>query len=305
MTETLKLRRSDLSAICRSAADVSAAGQRQTKLLVRTELVTLIGAGAAGVHGLHVGSSKLDLLAAVAGVLFLVSFGCLTYRSISKPENRWYAGRAGAESLRTLAWRYAVGGDPFPTALPEQDAAELYLDRVERILAALKDLELAPTAPDDRELTPTMQRVRAAPFEARRAVYQRDRIENQIRWYADRAAQHERLARLWLRVAALASLAGVVAAGFRLFGGVEVDLLGVAASCASAAIAWNQLNQHRALVAAYRVTGQELAIIRDRSDHVAEPKWRSFVSDAEDAVSREHTLWLARHGHPGLSTDPG
>jgi hypothetical protein len=26
----------------------------------------------------------------------------------------------------------------------------------------------------------------------------------------------------------------------------------------------------------------------------------TFVSDSEDAISREHTLWLARHRHPGL-----
>jgi hypothetical protein len=45
-------------------------------------------------------------------------------------------------------------------------------------------------------------------------------------------------------------------------------------------------------------------IIRDRSEHVTEQEWATFVSDAEDAVSREHTLWLARHGHPDLPQRP-
>ena len=297
----LGLGRGDLSAMCRSAADVAAAGQRRTKLLVRCELIALVGAAAAGVHGLHFGSSKLDGLAAVAGILFLVSLGCLTFRSITTPENTWYAGRAGAESVRTLAWRYSIGGDPFPTTLTEKDAADLYLDRLTRILKELADLELAPAAPDDRELTPAMKRVRAASFADRRAVYLRDRIENQIRWYTGKSEQHAKAARFWLSAAALASGAGVIAAGLRLFSVVDVDLLGVAAGCASAAIAWNQLNQNRMLVAAYRVTARELVIIRDRAENVDEQHWPAFVSDAEDAVSREHTLWLARHGHPGLA----
>lgn len=51
----LALRRTDMPAICRSAADVSAGGQRRTKLLVRVELLALVGAGMAGLHSLRVG----------------------------------------------------------------------------------------------------------------------------------------------------------------------------------------------------------------------------------------------------------
>jgi hypothetical protein len=36
----------------------------------------------------------------------------------------------------------------------------------------------------------------------------------------------------------------------------------VAEACASAAIAWNQLNQNRNLVCDYRITTRELGIIR-------------------------------------------
>ena len=86
------------------------------------------------------------------------------------------------------------------------------------------------------------------------------------------------------------------------------DLLGVAGACASAAIAWNQLNQNRNLVSLYRIAARELGIIRDRVDTMDEAGWAAFISDAEDAVSREHTLWLARHGHSGVdvaaATDP-
>lgn len=293
---TPRLRRGDVSAIGRGASDVSARGQRLTKRLVRAELLALILAGVAGIFSFRVGPAKLDVPAVVSGVLFLVSLFCLGYRSLSKPEKAWYSGRAIAESVNTLAWRYAVGGSPFSSALSDSHAAGLYLRRLEEILGELQEAQLAETPPNASELTPAMKALRAASFDARKAAYRRDRIQDQIDWYTSRARKHERAADLWLRVAAAMSVLGVIAAAFRFVGVFEVDLLGVAAACASAAIAWNQLNQNRVLVTAYRVTARELAIIRDRLDYVEENEWATFVSDAEDAISREHTLWLARHG---------
>jgi hypothetical protein len=82
---------------------------------------------------------------------------------------------------------------------------------------------------------------------------------------------------------------------------VDLDLLGVAAACASAAIAWNHAQPEPQLVSAYTLTAREVAIIRDRIPTTDDTTWPGFVSDAEDAVSREHTIWLARHGHPGVS----
>lgn len=298
--DLLRIRRADLPATCRGAADASAAGQRQTKALVRVELVGLVLAGVAGLQSLRVGSDGIDVLAAAAGALFLVSLVALTYRGWSKPENQWYLGRAGAESARTMAWRYAVGGDPFPMTMPAASAANAFLDRLAEILAELGELALPPAGPGEREMTDPMRRVRAAAFTQRRAVYLRDRVENQIDWYTGRAGRHDRAARVWLTVSVVASAAGVVVAVLRVVGVLDLDLLGVAAAVATAAIAWNQLNQNRNLVAAYRLTARELSIIRDRVPNTDEASWAAFVSDAEDAVSREHTMWLARHGHPGL-----
>ncbi|MGY1636894.1 DUF4231 domain-containing protein [Geodermatophilus sp. SYSU D00742] len=293
------LRRSDLPAICRSAADLSARGQRRTKVLVRVELLALVLAGAAGVQSLRVGPAQIDVLAGLAGCLFLVSLASLGTRLLLRPEAAWYRGRAAAESVRTLAWRYAVGAHPFPSGLDEREAAARYLARLAEVLHELRELELAPTSPEDTELTPGMAAVRAASSADRRAVYKRDRLDAQITWYTQRADDHDRAARTWVAVTALASSAGVLAAALRMFGVIDIDLLGVAASGASAAIAWNQLDQNRTLVSAYRITARELGIIRDRIDHVDDSDWPTFVSDSEDAVSREHTLWLARRGHRG------
>lgn len=76
-----------------------------------------------------------------------------------------------------------------------------------------------------------------------------------------------------------------------------MDLLGVFAAIASAATAWNQLNQHRNQATAHTVAARELNIIYDQIEHVPDDEWATFAEGAEDAISREHTMWAARRGY--------
>ena len=47
------------------------------------------------------------------------------------------------------------------------------------------------------------------------------------------------------------------------------------------------------------VNGYDLAALLGHNDPAiaSEDAWSLEMSDAEDAISREHTMWLARHGH--------
>jgi hypothetical protein len=294
----VKLEDSDLSAIYVSSDAVSGEGQKRTKLSVKVELAGLIVASLAGITSFRVGADKLDLLAAISGLAFAASLTATAIRASRKPEGDWYAGRAAAESVRTMAWRYAVGGDPFPEASPDTQAPTRYLRRLQEILHELRETPLALTAMDQHEITDAMKKVRESDLATRRQVYKRDRIEDQLAWYQRRTLSHGKSAKRWLGVTITASMLGILAAIIKFFGLIEFDMLGVFASVASAGLAWNQLNQHRTLVSAYSVTARELSIIRDRIDQVEDDKWAGFVSDSEDAISREHTMWLARHGHP-------
>lgn len=289
----------ELSGTYRSADALSGAGQRRTRRLVATELVSLILAGVAGLTSYRVGAQGWDLWALAAALCFALALTCTVIRSVSKPESHWYIGRAGAESVRTLAWRYAVGGEPFPVGAATDEAAVAlrYLDRLREILDELSGAGLAAEPVDADELTDPMRALRRSGLAERKDAYRADRIEDQRRWYTRRAGRHERKARWWLTVTCLASGLGLVAAGAKVAGAFDVDLLGVFGACASASIAWNQLAQNRTLVTAYRVAASELGTISARIEHVDADAWAQFVSDSEDAISREHTLWLARRGH--------
>lgn len=289
------LRDDQLSALYLRADAVSTRGQRLTRSLVRLELVCLVVAGLAGVASWRVGAASLDVLAAVSGVAFVGALVCTGTRSRRRTEHDWYAGRAAAESVRTLAWRYAMGAQPFPVTDPEAVVRERFVARLAEIVRVT-----AVTRADAEEITTAMAEVRACDLPARRAVYLRDRIGDQLSWYRRRADSHQWASRLWLAVSVLAGALGVVAAVLKFVGVIDFDLLGVFAACSSAAVAWNQLNQHRNLVSAYTVTACELGIIADRVASVPDDEWAQFVSDCEDAISREHTLWLARHGQVGV-----
>jgi hypothetical protein len=278
----------------------SGRGQKRTKILVKLELSGLIIASLAGVASYRVGIDQFDLLAAASGLAFTGALISTAMRASQRPEGDWYVGRAAAESIRTMAWRYAVGGDPFPNVVPATEASARYLTRLEAILHELRETDLSSGPSGAHEITPAMNKVRAADLRTRRLIYQRDRVEDQLGWYQRRTITHKKKAARWFTITILASALGIVAAGLKFFHAIDFDMLGVFASIASAATAWNQLNQHRNLVSAYSLTASELGIIRDRIPGVPDHKWPVFVADCEDAISREHTMWLARHGHPSL-----
>jgi SMODS and SLOG-associating 2TM effector domain 3/SMODS and SLOG-associating 2TM effector domain 1 len=302
VTEPAGLREQDLSAMFASANATSERGQRRTKLSISAELLLLILAAVMGLGTLRTGAAQLNWFALISAMLFIGS-GMLTYvRSKSQTEQAWYVGRAGAESVKTLAWRYAVGGDPFPVSQPQDQVDGLYLHRLRQIFEELtKSTAIPPTPPGSHEITAAMRELRANDLATRRSIYRRHRIEDQRAWYQRRAISHARSAQIWLVVTIASSAVGVVFGFIKFLGTVDLDLLGVFGACATAAIAWNQLNQFRNLVSAYNVTAVELGLINERLDQASdEARWAAFVSDSEDAISREHTLWLARHGHPGL-----
>ena len=93
-------------------------------------------------------------------------------------------------------------------------------------------------------------------------------------------------------------LIGFLGAAAKFLGWIDLDVLGVAAAAGGGVVAWVQVRQHRVLAQSYSIASQELGLARERLIAVAdEDGWALEVSDAEDAISREHTMWLARHGH--------
>ncbi|MER6299163.1 DUF4231 domain-containing protein [Kitasatospora sp. NPDC001539] len=279
------------------AADAaSLRGQRRAVLLSAWELLLLLAAAATG-------SADGEPWAWPAAGAYLGAVVLAVVISRQNPEGLWYQGRAAAESVKTLAWKFAVRADayrPPPRSLP--DAEGLYRYQLARVLGAFRDGPVAvPTGGVEAAgITEAMRRLRAQPLAVRREVYLNERIRVQQDWYRGKARYCAR-AGYWAGVlGVLLPALGLVLAVLRALGAFTYDALGTVSAVAASVTAWAQLRQYRPLAAAYALAADELELIRSQLARLdvesadAEEIWARLARDAEDAVSREHTTWQAR-----------
>jgi hypothetical protein len=288
----LGIRDEDMPALYRAADSTSLGGHRKVILGTKIRVWSVLVAAAAGVFVGRVGPP--DWIALLGIAAFVVAIGVELYLLDRKPEQAWYEGRAAAESAKSLAWRYAVGGAPFGSNV--QDVDELFLERLKDILTDLST-GLDVSSGVDQQITGAMRNLRGSTLDRRRDAYRVGRIEEQRDWYQTKASWNRERAERWRLLAIVLEGSGVVAGIVTVTGIVRVDLLGILAAGTASVVAWLQTKQHETLSRAYSIAAQELAGVR--SDWEAprdEEAWAAFVDKAEEAISREHKLWRASRG---------
>lgn len=291
MPTTPAIRYPDLPALYQSANQRSLDAQRSFLMWFKLRLGAIVVAAIGGAIGWTVG--HLHIGGGIAFLAFAVALVCELVLAVRRPDRIWYAGRAAAESAKTLGWRYMVHGESFETDVPGAD---------ERLLAELKDvlhdldaLPVHTSSGRDVQISTRMRQVRAMPFEERRMVYLQGRIQDQQGWYAAKAAWNETRAKRWVVASIVFEFLGLIGGAVKAAGWIDVDLLGIFAAAAVGATAWMHAKQHQNLATAYGVTSQELAAVASEVEAVEdEAVWAPVVAKAEEAISREHTLWRAR-----------
>ncbi|MBW4721215.1 DUF4231 domain-containing protein [Saccharothrix obliqua] len=289
------LRDQDLPGLFEAADAASMSGQRRYVRTVRLRLVLAVVAAATGVVTVTVG--RVDVAAiGTAIALAAVSVTELSLKS-SRPEERWYDGRALAESTKSLAWKFSVGGKPF--ALDDRAPEDVERQFIKQLRELLRDAPTTAITPSRRPVvTDAMRALRASDLATRKDAYLRGRIEDQQDWYSARAERNERRADLWRTSLLTIEVLGIGAALGKAVGAVPLDLAGVVAAVIAAGTAWMSLRQLSTLARAYTFAANELGIVRARLGLVAdEAAWAAEVADAEGVVSREHTMWRASRTH--------
>ena len=293
----LEVKNSDYPALFQAADRASLSAQRKHLLFTSAILLCLVTAAGLGALSGVISGVKTSLAVASTALVSL-SFVLTAIRRSLKPEKLWYGGRAISESAKSMAWRYMAGAEPYFTSLPGADVDAKFITDLKSLVKDSDQLAVGVSSEytDKPQISPRMHEVRAMVLDSRKQTYLSQRIADQRSWYG-RKARKSQTAESWYFVVILVSQAMALAAGAFMIASPESrwNLVGVFSSLASALVAWLQVRQHEELAQSYALAALELGFIEEQGRQVAsDADFSGFVGDAENAISREHTLWIAR-----------
>ncbi|MFF1904455.1 DUF4231 domain-containing protein [Kitasatospora sp. NPDC058218] len=266
---------------------------------LRFNLLILFLAATVGAATFRPSGSTVDWAGFAAALAFVASLLLRLYIVEQRDERRWYESRAAAESCKTLAWRYAVCGDPFPETMPADEARQLFVARLREISLGLEIVDVSAGL----DINEAMERCRSGSRSERIRTYRDQRLAEQVAWYARMAKLRDRQSRVWRRLALLGEMVGIVAGVLKAYRVFSIDLLGVISAGVAGLTAWAQAQRLETEASAYSLTAREIRHILSVTDIGADAEaWGTFVDQAEAAISREHTMWASgRTGRVGSS----
>lgn len=280
-------------ALYTSAGQLSAVSQTSYLRLIRGEYALLIIASI-----LSLDLSKSPLYFVAYAFVFLASLGILITRSWQKPEQDWYKGRALAESIKTSCWRYCMRAEPFGDADSVALRRAEFRNHLRAILETNRHIgdRIPPDAAANDQITNSMETTRALSLQDRKDFYEHHRIREQRTWYQGKAVSNKKASRWWMIAGVCAYAIAILLVLLRIaFPRQEIWPIEPLIVAASSIIGWTQVKKFNELASSYTLTAHEIGIIQGRVQEVStETDFSSFINDAEQAFSREHTQWVAR-----------
>ena len=290
MTTQKEIQREDLPAMYREASDSSA---RSQNIFIRWNVINLAVLVLAAIVSalkdpLHEYTTGLTLASAI-----LLAIGAIITFALRKNpfEREWYRSRAIAESVKTLSWRFMTCASPYEHSLAEAEATL----RFEKVLHDIAEQESKNPIADPGQVTDKMKQVRTRSVTDRKDLYIRERVKDQFGWYKKNSERNSQRGKRAMYVAVMTQVIAVIGAFVLFYLKQNFDLGGILAAMSASALAWIQLKRFEDLAEAYRTAAKELSRILDEAPTSStEEALSQFVIDSENALSREHTLWLAK-----------
>ncbi|MBS4082872.1 MAG: DUF4231 domain-containing protein [Rhizobiales bacterium] len=279
----------ELSALYHHADKASNRAQRSFHFALATSLISLI---------LIATISVLDFqsrwLAAAQLLLLLLSLSLTAYLAVSQPQRTWFGTRALAESVKTVSWRFAMRAEPYNSG--DDIARKAFSENVRRIMKENEVSRSVLAETNSALITESMNAVRSMPLGERVSIYQRERVDNQLEWYQLKAKRNTTLSWRWFAaIIVLHAIAILCAVGKLIEPLTQFWPTDAIVAAASSALAWIQARRFQDLSASYSQTFFEIGLLKETLPLVTtEAAFSSFVGDAENAFSREHTQWRAR-----------
>lgn len=234
----------------------------------------------------------------ISGVILLAAFFFSLIIKAKKYEDVWYRGRALAESAKTLTWRFMTKSEYFEADLTLEEAEQRFNERIRKLREEFRDINSALKASDLHKdtITSKMYEVRDYDLSRRKEFYIRNRIDNQIAWYTDKADKNKTRYECWFWAVICMQFFAIIAIGYLIFNpNSDFNLVGIFTTISASFFSWLQLKKYQENKEAYNTAMSELNLIKTEAKYIeSEEHFAKFVLDSENAMSREHTMWLAQ-----------
>jgi hypothetical protein len=291
----------DLPALFRVADRISMQQQKDYLRYVFLDLALVVAGAITGSIALDA-SPVQSAIAFISALLFGAGLLLTVYIRNQQFEQNWYDGRAIAESVKTQAWRFMTAGEPYPESLSERDAELIFVQMLDDLIKERRRFAayLATDVGNEPPVTPKMHQLRQLSFQKRKQLYLNERINNQRDWYSRKAKANLISSNRWFNTIIVSQAFALVSSLVLVkWPDLPINLTGIFAAITAAFIAWQQLKKHRELANSYGLAAQELASIAAKASYIdSSEAFVGFVTDAENAISREHTMWIARRDQP-------
>ncbi len=296
MPKTNKTSYDGLPALWRASDKASTAAQKQFVMLTAINLGLLIIAAVVG--SLILNSTSEKMAKAILGAVLLTAsiFVTIAIRMI-RLEKAWYDGRAIAESIKTMAWRYVTGSDPYSLNLGTK-ADTLFISTLSSLLSGRNMLvpRLGSELSTGQQITDWMRMVRNSSTEERKKIYLSERIDDQRKWYGNNTKVNLRSANRFFAGTIASQALAIISAFLLIIWPVSpVAPTGIFTILAVVFLAWTQMRRNEEMAQSYGLAAQELQLIHEQAAEIKTDEELSvYVVNSENAISREHTMWLAR-----------
>jgi disulfide bond formation protein DsbB len=238
-----------------------------------------------------------SISAIISAILFFITLGILIFIRWKRPDDIWYNGRAVAESVKTISWRWMMRAEPYKDCEKSEIVLKSFLNDLKFILNDNKNLSQVLQSGDaiNDPISQRMKEIRALAVSERLKIYVRDRIENQKNWYWLKSKYNQRRAKLWFWISVVLHITAIIMLLCRINDPTLSLPIEVVATAAGAVMTWLQSKKHNELNSAYALAAHEISLIKGESPSVeTEEQLSEYIISSESAFSREHTQWVAR-----------
>lgn len=280
-----------------AADNISIKSQKAYLNIIRVDLISMIIAALLAIYSFQDVNQKFWIYC-FTGFFLLVGLILTIVLKSKKYEDVWYQGRALAESSKTLTWRFITCAEYFEQSLSLNTVKERFIERIREVANEFKDLSASMDSKilNQEIITSKMLEVRNLSMNERKEYYIKNRIEDQQDWYSKKAEWNKGRYNFWFWIILASQFFAIVSVVILMNNpDSNWNIVGLLTTIASSAISWLQIKQHQEQKQAYTTASEELNFIKELSYNVnSENQLSEFILDSENAISREHTLWLAQ-----------